>query len=393
MESAPTVIGIDVGGSRKGFHAVALTAGAYAAQLATPHERELAHWCRSVIGASLIAIDAPCRWSTDGKARPCERALNAAGIRCFASPSREAALAHPSDYYGWMLQGEALYRELEASHPLLPGLAPRGAACFETFPHAITWQLRGGQASAAHKRSQRSELLQQAGIDTASLTSIDWIDAALCALTAHHLASGLPCRAYGEPASGLIVVPEPTVSKTGIPYPAGPPHAPPELLAAIQARRPNGRLLHLDRMLLHSPAFAQGWTTLFTNIRHQLSLPAKLRELCILAIAVSNQASYQWLQHEPEFLQAGGTGEQLQALRATLADAEHNASLFDATERAALTLTREMTQQVAVPQATIQRVRGLLGNDPQLIELIGTIAAYNMVSRFLVATGLPNEAP
>jgi predicted nuclease with RNAse H fold len=339
MESAPTVIGIDVGGSRKGFHAVALTAGAYAAQLATPHERELAHWCRSVIGASLIAIDAPCRWSTDGKARPCELALNAAGIRCFASPSREAALAHPSDYYGWMLQGEALYRELEASHPLLPGLAPRGAACFETFPHAITWQLRGGQASAAHKRSQRSELLQQAGIDTASLTSIDWIDAALCALSAHHLASGLPCRAYGEPASGLIVVPEPTVSTTGIPFPAGPLHAPPELLAAIQARRPKGRLLHLDRMLLHSPAIAQGWTTLFTTIRHQLSLPAKLRELCILAIAVSNQASYQWLQHEPEFLQAGGTGEQLQALRATLADAEHNASLFDATERAALTLT------------------------------------------------------
>jgi alkylhydroperoxidase family enzyme len=46
-----------------------------------------------------------------------------------------------------------------------------------------------------------------------------------------------------------------------------------------------------------------------------------------------------------------------------------------------------------VPQATLQRVRGLLGNDPQLIELIGTIAAYNMVSRFLVATGLSIEVP
>jgi predicted nuclease with RNAse H fold len=228
LESAPTVIGIDVGGSRKGFHAVALSAGAYAGQLVTPEVGELAHWCRSVIGAQLIAIDAPSRWSSDGRARPCERELNAAGIRCFASPSREAALGHPSNYFGWMLRGEALYRELAASHPPLAalppgglppidqppaGLAPRelaasAPACFETFPHAITWQLRGGQANAAHKRHQRSELLRQAGLDPAPLTSIDLIDAALCALAAHHLASGRPCRAYGEAATGLIVVPQ-----------------------------------------------------------------------------------------------------------------------------------------------------------------------------------------
>jgi predicted nuclease with RNAse H fold len=209
-----TVIGIDVGGSRKGFHAVALAAGTYAGQLATTEVQELAHWCRAVIGAQLIAIDAPCRWSTDGRARPCERELNAAGIRCFASPSRQAALIHPSNYYGWMLQGEALYRQLETSHPLLAALPPAGQpptapACLETFPHAITWQLRGGQASAAHKRSQRTQLLLQAGIDPVPLTSIDLIDAALCALAAHHLASGHPCHAYGEVGSGLIVVPQP----------------------------------------------------------------------------------------------------------------------------------------------------------------------------------------
>jgi hypothetical protein len=135
------------------------------------------------------------------------------GIFCFASPNREAAISHPSNYYGWMLQGEALYRELEASHPLLsglpaPGLPASGLACFETFPHAIAWHLRGGNAAARQKRPQRRALLVQAGIDTAALTSIDWIDAALCALAAHHLASGRPCRAYGEPASGLIVVPQ-----------------------------------------------------------------------------------------------------------------------------------------------------------------------------------------
>jgi predicted nuclease with RNAse H fold len=213
MKSVPTVIGIDVGGSRKGFHAVALTGGAYAGQLAASEVRELAHWCRSVIGAQLIAIDAPCRWSSDGRARPCERELNAAGIRCFASPTRQAALRHSSNYYGWMLQGELLYRQLEASHPLLsglpaPGLPVSGAACFETFPHAITWHLRGANAAARQKRLQRRALLEQAGINTAALTSIDWIDAALCALAAHLVARGAACQAYGEPDTGLIVVPQ-----------------------------------------------------------------------------------------------------------------------------------------------------------------------------------------
>ena len=93
-----TTVGIDVGGSRKGFHAVALTAGAYTDQLATGDPLELAHWCRSVVWASVIAIDAPCRWSIDGRSRPCERELMARAIRCFASPTRRKALDHPTNY-------------------------------------------------------------------------------------------------------------------------------------------------------------------------------------------------------------------------------------------------------------------------------------------------------
>jgi predicted nuclease with RNAse H fold len=203
-----TTIGIDVGGPRKGFHAVALTGGAYAAQLATRDEQQLANWCRSVVQASVIAIDAPCRWSTDGRARPCEWELRQQGIICFSSPTRQAAVAHPTGYYDWMLQGEALYRALEPSHPLATALPINGPGCFETFPHAITWHLRGGQAQASQKRTQRRVLLQQAGIDLAPLTSIDWIDAALCALTAHHAASGGACVHYGEPETGWIVVPQ-----------------------------------------------------------------------------------------------------------------------------------------------------------------------------------------
>lgn len=203
---ALTVVGIDVGGARKGFHAVALRDGAWAGQRRSREPGDLANWCRD-LGARLIAIDAPCRWSVDGHMRPCEQALLRRGIRCFASPTRDQALTHPSDYFGWMLQGEALYQALTPSHPLCRGLPLSEPCCFETFPHAITWHLRGGHADAARKRAQRSELVAQAGITLAARTSIDWIDAALCAIAAQRMACGGAVLAYGEPASGLILVP------------------------------------------------------------------------------------------------------------------------------------------------------------------------------------------
>jgi len=177
------------------------------------------------------------------------------------------------------------------------------------------------------------------------------------------------------------------VSKMGIPYVTDDKAGPPDLIEAIRSRRPGGKLLNLDRILLHSPNFTKGWNTMFAAIRGQLALPGKLRELPIMAIAVLNKADYEWVQHEPEFLKAGGTREQLAALKDLKADPK----LFDATELAALQLTIEMTRDVQAKKATIDKVRSLLP-DQQVVELIGTIAGYNMVSRFLLATGVEVES-
>jgi predicted RNase H-like nuclease len=49
-------------------------------------------------------------------------------------------------------------------------------------------------------------------MDLAPLTTIDWIDAALCALAAHHVASGDECESYGEPETGWIMVPRGVVA-------------------------------------------------------------------------------------------------------------------------------------------------------------------------------------
>lgn len=180
----------------------------------------------------------------------------------------------------------------------------------------------------------------------------------------------------------------PTTSSAGIPY-AAVDAAPKELVDAIRARRANGELLNLDRMLLHSPSYAKAWNGMFGAIRGQLSLPAKLRELAIMAIGVLNDAEYEWAQHEGEYLKAGGTKEQLAALR-KLGGGKPSPKLFDEAEQATLALTVEMTRSVKVKDATLKRVRAILP-DAQVVELVGTIAGYNMVSRFVVATGVQIE--
>lgn len=178
-------------------------------------------------------------------------------------------------------------------------------------------------------------------------------------------------------------------SSTGIPYVDEDKVEPKELVDAIRTRR-GGKLLNLDRMLLHSPNYAKGWNGMFAAIRNQLSLSPKLRETAIMAIGVLNGAEYEWAQHEKEYLAAGGTQEQLRKLRNVPA-AMKDAKLFDEAERATLALTTEMTKNVKVTPATLKRIRALLP-DSQVVELVGTIAGYNMVSRFLVATGVELES-
>lgn len=213
----PTAVGIDVGGGRKGFHAVAITGGSYSTHIATKDVEELARWCCVTMRARVIAVDAPCRWSEDGRARPAERQLMEKRIWCFSTPTRrqavererQSALGKATNHYGWMLRGEALFKALERTHTLCRNLpvVDQQNTCFETFPHAITWHLRGGRADASCKRGQRRALLEGAGIDLSKLTNIDLVDAALCAHVAYLTATGAACVSYGEPDTGLIVVP------------------------------------------------------------------------------------------------------------------------------------------------------------------------------------------
>jgi alkylhydroperoxidase family enzyme len=161
------------------------------------------------------------------------------------------------------------------------------------------------------------------------------------------------------------------------------------VVEAIRKRR-GGTLLNLDRMLLNSPAFAVGWNGFLGAVRTSLTLDARLRELAICAVAVLNRADYELLQHAPEWLAAGGTQAQLDGLQdyeAALLDT----ALYNEAERAVLQLTQEMTRHVQVTDACFTRVQQALGSPQAQVELVGVIAAYNMVSRFLEALQVQPE--
>jgi alkylhydroperoxidase family enzyme len=164
---------------------------------------------------------------------------------------------------------------------------------------------------------------------------------------------------------------------------------PRDLVAAIRARR-GGILLNLDRMLLHSPPLALGWNGYLRAVRTELLVSPRLRELAICAVARLNRADYEFHHHAPEFLRAGGTAAQLDALDHA-GDPKADLSAFDAAERAVLALTVEMTRNVAVNGATMASVRAAVDDDRQVVEMVAVIAAYNMVSRFLVALGVEPE--
>lgn len=155
------------------------------------------------------------------------------------------------------------------------------------------------------------------------------------------------------------------------------------LRAQIVAER--GKLHNLYRILLNSPPVAQGWLNFLTAIRQKTKISPAIRELSILRIAVINKADYEFVSHVPFALKAGLTQPQIDAT------AEWEGSkLFSDVERAVLAYTDSMTRDVHVPDDVWVPVRSHF-NDREMTELTATIAAYNLVSRFLEALHVDPE--
>lgn len=79
------VVGIDVGGERKGFHAVALNNGMFVATLAHSDPAVIVSWCRQQ-NAAVVAVDAPCGWSAGGARATAANLLSALAAELTGTP-------------------------------------------------------------------------------------------------------------------------------------------------------------------------------------------------------------------------------------------------------------------------------------------------------------------
>jgi len=160
------------------------------------------------------------------------------------------------------------------------------------------------------------------------------------------------------------------------------PGTKPELAAQeAQIMAERGRISPLYGVLLNSPPIAHGWEQMLSAVRNRNSIPAGLRELVILRVAVLNRAPYEFDAHVPHALAAGVSAEAVEASRSLPLAAD---APFTDAQRVALRLTDAMTRDIDVPDALYAEVRQHFDVQGQ-IDLVATVAAYNMVSRFLVA--------
>ena len=167
----------------------------------------------------------------------------------------------------------------------------------------------------------------------------------------------------------------------------------PELVNAILARR-GGQFINLDKALLWSEPLARGWNVYLKAVRSELPTSRKLRELGICTVALLTGAQYEYKHHAQDFLAAGGTQAELDALNLHLKQNPRDASVdrsFGAMESIVVQYAAQMTLDVKVQDEVFAQMQKHF-NTTELVEITAAIATYNMVARFLVALGVTPEA-
>ena len=119
-------------------------------------------------------------------------------------------------------------------------------------------------------------------------------------------------------------------------------------------------------------------------IRTRTTLSTSIRETAICRVAVLNKAWYEWGHHAP-LLQACDHVQEAHVKTVLDSPPRRQAGpLPDDQHGAVLAYTYAMTLDVTVPDEVFESLKAQF-TDKEIVEITATIAAYNCVSRFLVA--------
>ena len=172
-----------------------------------------------------------------------------------------------------------------------------------------------------------------------------------------------------------------------LPYIADPPlglkHSENEIIQRVLARRGSFGLLALDRTLLHSPPITDGWHSFFGSINSATTLRIDLRKIAICRVALLNGAKYQWDGHAAALQACEGFDEEKMNVVKTIYPIDRGPLSLE--QWVVLRYADVMTKNVVIDDVDFDAVKRAGFTPVEIVELTAIVAAYNCVSRFLVA--------
>lgn len=146
-----------------------------------------------------------------------------------------------------------------------------------------------------------------------------------------------------------------------------------------------GGVGNICRALLNAPNLTDRILLLADELRHGTSIDKRTRELAVLIVRFVSKCNYEFDHHWNAALKASISRPQLEA-----PDEFEVSPLFDDRERAVMRFAKEAGEVGKVRDATWNALRRHF-ETPQAMEILLTVASYNMVVRILLPLEIENE--
>src|SRR5262245_54847819 len=147
------------------------------------------------------------------------------------------------------------------------------------------------------------------------------------------------------------------------------------------------RSVNIFRALANSPNGLRAFSGLGGFIRFKSRLDPRLRELAILMVGYLTRAPYEWSHHVEIGKRFGVSDDDIHAL---MDEAQGRSGKLEPLAKTVLKAAREMTDDLAVSDATFAQLRESLDNECT-VDLVLTIGFYNAVVRVLASLQIDVE--
>jgi alkylhydroperoxidase family enzyme len=160
------------------------------------------------------------------------------------------------------------------------------------------------------------------------------------------------------------------------------PETAPDSVAGTLGKMPP---LHVFQLLAHAEGAYRPWLKFGGAVLADLSIDPLLRELVIMQVGRLAQR-YEWEQHVPITLAAGGTQEQIDALE------RGDLTPFTPAQRAMFAFVADMVRDGEVPDETYAELASHFG-EREIVEIALTASHYLGLARLMTALRIDSDEP